>query len=100
MTEKYRLQCPGCWVSFDDHYTLDCPMGCRALIRTYYQKRQLDVKELPGIFRYIDWLPIEHPLPLDAGPVSYRSEAFARELGLDHLIVTFSGYWPERGGRS
>ncbi|RXE56884.1 cysteate synthase [Methanoculleus taiwanensis] len=98
MTEKYRLECPGCWVSFDDHYTLDCPMGCRALIRTYYHTRQLDIKELPGIFRYIDWLPVEHSLPLDAGPISYRSDAFAKELDLAHLIVTFSGYWPERGG--
>jgi cysteate synthase len=97
MNDKYRLQCLGCWLPFDDHYTLECPAKCTALIRTYYRNRQLDIKDLPGMFRYIDWLPVEHSLPLDAGPVSYRSEAFARELGLDHLYVTFSGYWPERG---
>ncbi|MDN7024780.1 cysteate synthase [Methanoculleus sp. FWC-SCC1] len=98
MDDKYRLQCLGCWLPFDDHYTLECPAQCTALVRTYYRNRQLDIKDLPGMFRYIDWLPVEHSLPLDAGPVSYRSEAFARELGLEHLIVTFSGYWPERKG--
>ncbi|WP_305066165.1 cysteate synthase [Methanoculleus sp.] len=97
MTAKYTLQCPGCGFPFEDRYTLDCPSGCSALIRTYYRQRQLDLKALPGIFRFIDWLPVEHALPIDAGPISYRSEAFARELGLSHLYVTFSGYWPERG---
>jgi cysteate synthase len=98
VTEKYVLRCPGCGFPVPDRYTLDCPSGCHALLRTFYAQRQLDVKDLPGIFRYIDWLPIEHSLGIDAGPISYRSEALARELDLAALTIAFSGYWPERGG--
>lgn len=99
MREKYLLQCPGCGRPFPDRYTLDCPSGCDALLRTVYAERRLVLRDLPGIFRYIEWLPVEGHLRIDAGPVSYDSVALARELGLSHLTVTFSGYWPERGGR-
>lgn len=99
MREKYLLRCPGCGRSFPDHYTLDCPSGCDALLRTVYAGRRLTPRNLPGIFRYKDWLPVEGHLRLDAGPISYESVGLARELGLPHLTVTFSGYWPERGGR-
>ncbi len=99
MREKYLLRCPGCGRPFPDRYTLDCPSGCDALLRTVYRERRLTPRALPGIFRYIDWLPIEGHLRIDAGPVSYKSVGLARELGLSHLTVTFSGYWPERGGR-
>jgi len=97
--EKYLLRCPGCGRPFPDRYTLDCPSGCDALLRTVYAERRLTPRDLPGIFRYTEWLPIEGHLRLDAGPVSYESVGLARELGLSHLTVTFSGYWPERGGR-
>ncbi|KLK88763.1 cysteate synthase [Methanoculleus sediminis] len=99
MREKYLLRCPGCGRPFPDNYTLDCPSGCDALLRTVYAERRLTPRDLPGIFRYTEWLPIEGHLRLDAGPVSYESVGLARELGLSHLTVTFSGYWPERGGR-
>ena len=32
-----------------------------------------------------------------SGTVAYRSRGLARQLGLDHLVILFSGYWPERG---
>jgi len=98
MKEKYLLRCPGCGRSFPDHYTLDCPSGCDALLRTVYAGRRLTPRNLPGIFRYKGWLPVEGHLPLDAGPASYESQGLARELGLSNLTITFSGYWPERGG--
>ncbi len=98
MTAKYLLRCPGCGRPFQDHYTLDCPSGCDALLRTVYAERRLTLQNLPGIFRYTEWLPVEGHLHLAAGPVSYESAGLARELGLSHLTVTFSGYWPERGG--
>ena len=94
---KYLLRCPGCGRSFSDHYTLDCPSGCDALIQAVYTERRLTLRDLPGVFRYSGWLPIEGHLEIDAGPVSYESEGLARELGLSHLTITFSGYWPERG---
>lgn len=97
MMGKYLLRCPGCGRSFPDRYTLDCPSGCDTLLRTVYAERRLTLRNLPGIFRYKDWLPVEGHLRVDAGPVSYESERLARELGLAHLTITFSGYWPERG---
>ena len=96
---KYLLRCPGCGRSFSDHYTLDCPSGCDALIQAVYTERRLTLRDLPGVFRYSGWLPIEGHLEIDAGPVSYESEGLARELGLSHLTITFSGYWPERGAK-
>ena len=33
----------------------------------------------------------------EAGPVTYKSQALARELGLENLFISFNGYWPERG---
>ncbi|MDI6867832.1 cysteate synthase [Methanoculleus sp.] len=97
MRGKYLLRCPGCGRSFPDRYTLDCPSGCDTLLRTVYAERRLTLRNLPGIFRYKDWLPVEGHLRVDAGPVSYESVGLARELGLSHLTITFSGYWPERG---
>jgi len=97
MREKYLLRCPGCGRSSPDHYTLDCPSGCDTLLRTVYRERRLTLRSLPGVFRYKEWLPVEGHLRVDAGPVSYESERLARELGLSNLIITFSGYWPERG---
>ncbi|MCT8336086.1 cysteate synthase [Methanoculleus sp. Afa-1] len=99
MREKYLLHCPGCGRPFPDRYTLDCPSGCDALLRTVYAEHRLVLRDLPGIFRYSSWLPIEGHLRIDAGPVSYESVGLARELGLSNLTITFSGYWPERGGR-
>ena len=99
MRGKYLLHCPGCGRPFSDCYTLDCPSGCDALLRTVYRERRLVLRDLPGIFRFTSWLPVEGHLRIDAGPVSYASEGLARELGLSNLTVTFSGYWPERGGR-
>lgn len=99
MREKYLLHCPGCGRPFPDRYTLDCPSGCDALLRTVYAEHRLTLRDLPGIFRYSSWLPIEGHLRIDAGPVSYESVGLARELGLSNLTITFSGYWPERGGR-
>ena len=99
MREKYLLHCPGCGRPFPDRYTLDCPSGCDVLLRTVYRDRRLTLRTLPGIFRYKEWLPVEGHLRVDAGPVSYESEGLARELGLSNLTITFSGYWPERGGR-
>jgi cysteate synthase len=56
------------------------------------------LRKAPGIFRFGGWLPVNGTLHTGAGPICYRSEALARELGLKNLYISFSGYWPERGG--
>ena len=69
-----------------------------SLVRTVYQKKQIDVKGSDwGFYRFADWLPVHRLLQNSATTVTYRSEGLARELGLGNLYITFSGYWPERG---
>ncbi len=60
-------------------------------------KKRLDLRKQPGMGRFHSWLPVQEELTTDAGPTTYKSEAFARELGLLNLYIGFSGYWPERG---
>lgn len=98
MTEKYSLRCLLCGEQVADNYTTDCSHGHTALLRTEYQRRRLELRSLPGIFRFYDWLPIEHTLPNHAGPVCYQSEGLAHELGIPKLYIDFNGYWPEQGG--
>lgn len=53
-----------------------------------------------GLFQYRQWLPIRTTLPGSGAPVSFRSEHLGAELGLRNLIMTFSGWWPDRGALS
>jgi cysteate synthase len=63
-----------------------------------YPVQQIQVKpDFPGVFRYIDWLPVEQCLDLPGRPLTYQSEHLARYLGLQNLLISFNGYWPERG---
>ena len=96
----YNLQCLLTGQEFeDDGAMLANPAAPRpALLRAVYSSRELRVREdQPGLFRYLDWLPVTRALPGASAPVTYRSDALARRLGLDNLYVTFSGYWPEKG---
>lgn len=76
----------------------DPESGVPSLVRSVYQKKQLDVKGSDwGFYRFADWLPVHRLLKDSATTVTYRSEGLGRELGLDNLYIAFSGYWPERG---
>ena len=94
----YTLRCVLCGEEIPEHYTTACPRGHASLIRAEYSEKQLVLRKAPGIFRFGGWLPVNGTLPTDAGPVCYKSEALASELGLKNLFISFSGYWPERGG--
>ncbi len=93
---NYHLSCLNCGKVVEDNYTNACSSGCDALLRTEYGKR-LYLKELPGIFKFMDWLPVEDHLPVDSAPITYKSKALASEIGLKNLYISFSGYWPEKG---
>lgn len=95
----YTLRCVHCGEEVPEQYTLACPRDHPSLLRADYAEQQLNLKNAPGIFRFGSWLPIQGTLPIDAGPICYKSEALARELGLSNLYVGFNGYWPERGGK-
>lgn len=95
--EKYHLECFECGKVVADRYTNTCPEGHDSLLRTVYSRKRIRKLSGHGMFNYIDWLPVEAALPTNASPITYRSEGLGRELGLKHLYISFSGYWPEKG---
>lgn len=89
----HRIVCPECKREFSG-YALSC--DCLTLLRTEYPN-SLKLRSLPGLWRFLDWLPCQKPLDTQAGSVTYRSSELAQELGLRNLFVAFTGYWPEKG---
>lgn len=92
---KFNLKCLKCKKEYGQQYRLTCENDDSLLRADYYEKR-LDLRNQPGMGRFHSWLPIQKELTTDAGPITYKSEALARELGLSNLYIGFSGYWPER----
>ncbi len=69
-----------------------------SLIRAEYKNKQIQLKpEHYGLYKFCDWLPIKRCLKGSAAPVTYKSEALAKELGLENLYITFNGYFPKIG---
>lgn len=83
----------------DDGWLLADPASpSPSLMRAVYKSKTLHVHEVnPGLFKYIDWLPVNRPLSGASCPVTYRSQALASYLGLSRLYITFSGFWEEKG---
>lgn len=97
---NYILESQDSKEQFEDAgWMLDAPNAAKpSLIRAIYEKKQLNVKsEDFGIYRFADWLPIYRMLQGSSAPMTYKSEGLAKELGLNNLYITFSGYWPEKG---
>lgn len=71
-----------------------------SLIRADYADKFFTPNEgRTGLYRYANWMPIEHTLRNSHAPVTYKSTGLARILGLENLYITFSGYWPKIGAR-
>lgn len=99
-TTDYVLESRCCGTRFaDEKWELDCPnRDGAALIFADYAKKQLEVKnDLPGLYKYADWLPVCRTLAGSGAPVTYKSDGLAKALGLTNLYITFNGYWPEKG---
>lgn len=100
---KYQLQTVATGRIFNDEgWTLDdkqCDQP--SMVRPVYEKKQLEVAEgaCLGLYRYADWLPIKTMLSKPSEPITYKSEALAKWLGLNNLYITFNGWWPERKAR-
>lgn len=97
MSMSYHLTCPVCHQNYEDTYLLNCPAGCPSLLRAEYADHRLTIRDLPGVFRFSDWLPVKGALPTRSAPVCFKSIHLARYLGLSDLWIGFSGYWPEKG---
>lgn len=82
----------------DEGWTLNAPDESQAgLVRAIYAKKQLEVKnDSFGLFKFADWLPIHKMINGSYAPVTFKSEGLAKEIGLNNLYITFSGYWPEK----
>ncbi len=82
----------------DSGWLLEAPgETAPGLVRALYAIKQIEVKDNGyGIYRFADWLPIGRLLEGSSAPVTFKSEALAKELGLENLYITFSGYWPEK----
>ena len=99
---KYKLKSVKTGKTFDDKgWMLDAPGESEpSLIRAIYEKKQLDLKDDSwGLYKFADWLPVGRMLKGSSAPVTYKSKGLASELGLNNLWITFSGYWPEKGGK-
>ena len=83
--------------SMHDPFALSCPED-GSLLRSDYAARRLEPKDLPGLWKFYDWLPVKGIIPEAApGSITYRSSGLARELGFRNLYISYSGFWPERG---
>lgn len=96
---KYILKCLLCGKEYeDDHFRLECDEDHEpSLLRAMYNNSKFEVKEdMPGMFKFEDFLPVERTLDIKGAPVTFKSEALAQYLGLENLYFIFNGYWPER----
>lgn len=98
----YKLQSYTSGRLFEDTgWLLEEPDALKpGLIRAVYSKRQIDVRaEEYGLYRFADWLPVNKMLKGSSAPFTYKSKSLADILSLKNLYITYSGYWPERGGK-
>ena len=97
---KYTLQCIATGREFDDAgWILDDP-ECKtpSLVRTNYANKQINLKSDDyGFYKFCDWLPVKRTLNGSSAPVTYKSEALAKHLGLSNLWITLNGYAPRHG---
>ena len=99
---KYTLQCVATGREFDDTGWILDDRECKtpSLVRANYANKKLEVKtDDYGFYKYCDWLPVKRILQGSSAPVTYKSEALAKHLGLSNLWITLNGYAPRRGAK-
>jgi cysteate synthase len=92
---KYMLQCLKTEDVIEDAYTLKYTDN--ALLQAKFNG-PMEVKQLDGVWKYLDWIPTSTSNEYVAGTTTYKAEALGKSLGMSNLWVTFHGYWPEKGG--
>jgi cysteate synthase len=74
-------------------FTTDCE---GSLLKAQFANTKLRVRDdLPGLWRFIDWLPVKKPNEYSFGPVTYKSKVLGKELGLSNLWLSLNGYYPD-----
>lgn len=99
---EYKLQTIATGRTFEDTgwEINDKECSSPSLVRAVYAKKQIEFKDNSyGLYKFADWMPVQRALEGSCAPVTYKSEALAKEYGLSNLYITFSGYWPEKGAK-
>lgn len=97
---KYTLKCIATGREFDDTGWILDDAECKtpSLVRANYASKQLNLKSKEyGFYKFCDWLPVKRILNGSSAPVTYKSEALAKHLGLSNLWITLNGYAPRHG---
>ncbi|MEG1621742.1 MAG: cysteate synthase [Alistipes sp.] len=98
----YSLMCVATGREFPDEGWMMEDRQCKSpsMVRSCYAQKQLEVKaDEYGLYKYGDWLPINHMLEGSSAPVTYKSKKLAAHLGLENLYITFNGYYPAIGAQ-
>ena len=96
----YTLKCVATGREFEDTGWVLEDRECSepSLVRAVYENKKLKLKgDDYGFYTFCDWLPVRRVLKGSAAPVTYRSEALAKHLGLENLYITLNGYSPKHG---
>ena len=100
MGNRFKIRCCRCKSTYPNETGLIlCPKCSKSsLLQTIHSSPLKVSSRFSNLYRYQDVLPVQSYFEnISSIPGCYRSRHLARELGLDHLWILFSGYWPEKG---
>lgn len=98
---KFQVRCLKCEKTYPENtYVTRCKNGCDSLLRTVYKDKKIEIDErYPGLWKYINWLPIKK---VDPRLLEYTSDffiqkggKFAEYLGLKNLVICYNVYQPD-----
>ncbi len=92
----FVIKCRKCGEILENAYCAFCEHCVNALLVTEYKEKEFSCGQGEGAWRF-GWLPVHSPGFSQPGPAVYRSEGFARKIGVSELYICFCGYWPEKG---
>ncbi len=91
---KFSLRLYSSGETYRQRHAFDFSSG-DSLIRTEYLNKRLDIRNLKGVWKFIEWLPVEGSSDYSTQTIVYKSTELAGELGLKNLYIAFNGYYPE-----
>ncbi len=92
---NYVLRCVECGSTISGALNFSCK--CDALVRSIYSRKKLQLRNLPGLWKFYEWLPVREHSDYQGKAIAYKSEHLAKEVGLENLYISFSGYHPDIG---
>jgi cysteate synthase len=92
----YSIRCRKCGKTLENSFCAFCEHCKDALLVTEYHDQRFVESGAEGVWRF-NWLPVHEPASVQPGPLVYRSQGLAQQLGLEQLYIAFNGYWPEKG---